>query len=245
MIRQINFPAIATINRARIRISAVGIAAVFFLTSVNHALAAGVETSFTYSGLYKSIKTASANEYSQIALNFYLFKNDKGQNNRVCPIEGGYISDGDKNIELTVNDRGQLLLPLDQSLKRDRAAITIITAEKDLCHLSMRIEVASFELANTSLVSVNAWARQISALYSELAGWPGRYFMPQLTGLNFKLAVSGQQSVYYVDAGQRQLIAETDSDSIYLSLATIEQLAQTGHLEFMNPLVAVTPQLGE
>jgi Protein of unknown function (DUF2987) len=223
-------------------IKSFSLATICVLTSLSGGAAAGVETSFTYSGLYKSLKTASANDYSQIALNFYLFENGKS-NDQVCPIEGGYISDGDKKIDLTMNERGQMLLPLDKSLKQDRAAITISTAEKNMCHLSMRIEVASFELVNTSLISVNGWIDQISELFAELAGWPGRYFMPELTGLNFKLANTGHQSVYFVDAEHRQLLKTTESDNIYLSRSVIEKLSQTGNLEFSDTLLAVTPQL--
>ena len=82
MTRQFSTASFATIS----------LAVVLFSSAVN-AETGGVETSFTYSGLYKSIKTAAANDYSQIALNFYLLENRKEKNSlpkkdRVCPIEG-------------------------------------------------------------------------------------------------------------------------------------------------------------
>lgn len=214
------------------------------VTSVANVSAANVETSFTYSGLYKSIKTASANEYSQISLNFYLL--EKGlEKERACPIEDGYISDGENRSELTINERGQMLLPLDKSMKRDRAAITIMTARKDMCHLNMRVEVASFELENTSIASVNAWIGQMNGLFAELAGWPGRYFMPELTGLNFKLTTNKVQSVHYVNGGERELIATADADNLFVSLEQLARLPKQGRLVFSAQLLSVTPQLSK
>jgi hypothetical protein len=224
---------------------AFGLVSLSFLVFFHGAAAAqGYETSFTYNGLYKSIKTASANEFSQVALNFYLLKKQPQlKDPEICPVESGFISDGELKIDLMVSERGQMLLPIDKSLKQDHAAITIITPEPNMCLLKMQIEVASFELANASLRSIKGWTSQITALYAKLAGWPGRYFMPNLVGLNFKLSETGPGVAYFIDADQRQIISKSNIGTIYLSLQELERLSATGRLEFSSELIAVTPQL--
>jgi len=210
------------------------------------ALAQIYETSFTYNGLYKSIKTASANEFSQVSLNFYLLKKDvKAGESKVCPVESGYISDGEHTMDLIVTDRGQMLLPLDKSLKQDHAAITIITPQQDMCQLKMQIEVASFELPNASVRSLNGWTTQITALYEKLAGWPGRYFMPNLVGLTFTFSDVESSSAYLVTPQGRQLLASAKADKLYFSLDDLSELPADGQLQFSSELTAVTPRLAQ
>jgi len=217
--------------------------AVLFNGSV---IAQSFETSFTYNGLYKSIKTASANEFSQVALNFYLFKKQpQEQAITVCPVESGYISDGEHTMDLIVTGRGQMLLPLDKKLKQDHAAITIITPQENMCQLKMQIEVASFELANSSVQSVNGWASQITALYQKLAGWPGRYLMPDLIGLNFQLRKLGPATVYVVAQGERELVASSQNSQLYLSLNDLAKLPSKGQFEFSSELISATPRLSQ
>ena len=208
--------------------------------SITPSVSAGVETSFTYNGLYKSIKTASAAQYSQLSLNFYLLKK---ASNQVCPIESSFLSDGENKLDLLVKANGQMLLPLDKNLKKDHAAITIPPPEKDMCNLRMKIEVASFELENTTVSSVTSWQSQMQALFADLAGWPGRYFMPDVIGLNFNFAASGQHEVYLMDQGQRTLLKRTQSQLIFISTTELERLNQDANLVFSTPLLSVTQQL--
>lgn len=208
--------------------------------SLTQAALAGVATSFTYSGLYKSIKTASAAQYSQLSLNFYLLQKS---NNEVCPIESSFLSDGENKLDLMVKTNGQMLLPLDKKLKKDHAAITIFTPKKDMCDLRMKIEVASFELEHTTASSLNSWHGQMEALFADLAGWPGRYFMPDVIGLNFHFKTKGPHQVSIVKEGVSTIVKQTDSKLLFLSTDEIEGLNKNADLVFSAPLVSVTPQL--
>ena len=207
----------------------------------SNLFAADQPTSFTYHGLYKTLKTASSSQYSQIKLNFYLLTN---QDQKICPISQGFISDGDNSIDLSITKTGKMLLPLDHKLKQDRAAITIFTPEKDMCHLSMRVEVAQFELTNITARSINGWISQMNALYAELAGWPGRYFMPEVIGLNFKF--EQDQAALYANSSneQHQLIGDSTSNKVFLPLAAIAQLTKQQSFTYSIELISVTPQLG-
>lgn len=163
------------------RLVSQSVFAALLLSSTN-ALAS--DTSFTYSGIYKSLKTAGQTEFSQLSLNFYLKEIGRDE---ICPTSRVYLSDGENSHDLSVTSDGKLLLPLDKKLKKDHAAITLVTDNDVKCHLAMELAVADFELEDVSNTNMLSWLSQFDAMFAKLAGWPGKYFMPGVVGLKFEL----------------------------------------------------------
>jgi len=198
------------------------------------------ETSLTYAGIYKSLKTAQQSGFSQLSLNFYLRKTE---NNTICPTTRVYLGDGTNEYTLSVTKSGQLLLPLDKKLKQDHAAITLVTPQVTKCHLAMEIAVAEFELDNTSKKNIMSWVDQLNGMYAKLAGWPGKYFMPELVGLKFMLAASDSNKNFWLDDNSKQQLT-LDSDGNYtLTIEQLETFEYSGHFEFGANLIKVTPIL--
>jgi len=195
------------------------------------------ETSFTYSGIYKSLKTAQQSEFSQLSLNFYLRQTGS---DKICPTQRVYLADGDNKYTLSVTSSGQLLLPLDKKLKQDHAAITLVTEQPIACHLAMEIAVAEFELGQLSKKNVHSWLTQFNGMYEKLAGWPGKYFMPEITGLMFTLK-DGQ--AYYVSGDKKQPLALDDNKNYPLTVNQLNKMPTAGHFDFGASLVKVTPIL--
>ncbi|NRA61677.1 MAG: DUF2987 domain-containing protein [Psychrobium sp.] len=208
------------------------------LAATSHANV--VETSFTYAGIYSSLKASQQTQFSQISLNFYLMQ--KGRN-AICDTSEVYLSDGEKKVDLIVSNSGQLMLPLYKSFKRDHAAITLLTPSDQACYLSMKIEVADFEFANTNVSNLLSWAEQMSALYSELAGWPGRYFMPAIIG--FDLEFKKDVSATYLGNLQVQQPIESQANLVYLSLRKLSEVYKEGTMQFNQEIVSVRPRLAK
>ncbi|MCG7531572.1 DUF2987 domain-containing protein [Psychrobium sp. MM17-31] len=196
------------------------------------------ETAFTYAGLYKSLKTSKKSEFSQLKLNFVLKQTGK---DAVCPTDAVYLGDGEKQYQVLTDKHGALLLPLDKSLKQDHAAIRFKTKSEITCHLSMKISVAEFELEDVTAKNVKSWLGQFKDLYSTLAGWPGRYFMPEVAALSlsFDKAVSLK-----ITQGENVLVNEQGND-VSLTTNVIETLAEDAKIYFNGKLISVTPVLAK
>jgi len=210
--------------------------ALAFAPIVSHAF---TQTSFTYSGLYKSLKTSKESTFSQLSLNFLLLEN---KNNSICPVDNVTIADGEQTLKVLMASDGALYLPLDKGLKKDHAAISFKTPKYVGCHLSMEISVAEFELESLTKENMLSWLDQFDALYSRLAGWPGRYFMPSVTGLNFKI-IGKNVSAQIESENNVVKTLPLDQSALYLSRAAIEQLADNSQLRVIGKLDKVLPRL--
>jgi len=210
--------------------------ALVFAPMVSHAF---TQTSFTYSGLYKSLKTSKESTFSQLSLNFLLLEN---KNNSICPVDNVTIADGEQTLKVLMASDGALYLPLDKGLKKDHAAISFKTPKDVGCHLSMEISVAEFELESLTKENMLSWLDQFDALYSRLAGWPGRYFMPSVTGLNLK--VVGNNPSVQIELDNKVLKnLEISQSTLYLSRESIEQFADNSQLRVVGQLEKVLPRL--
>jgi len=195
------------------------------------------ETSFTYTGLYKSLETSKKSDFSQLSLHFLLL--DNKTNNR-CPTQNIMLSDGEVDHQVMVNETGALLLPLDKKLKKDHAAISFETDESVNCHLSMQIAVADFELDKFSKTNMISWLTQFENIYSTLAGWPGRYFMPSVDGI----ALYVNENKVDVLVGKtivKELIVE--HGRLLLTQETLAALPENSELSFESTVSKVLPTL--
>lgn len=198
-----------------------------------------VETSFTYTGLYKSLKTSKESDFSQLKLNFLLLENTT---KKLCPTDKVMLGDGENHYQVMMNKAGALLLPLDKGLKKDHAAISFHTKAGIGCHLSMQISVAEFELTNVDKINMQSWFGQFENLYSTLAGWPGRYFMPSVTGLNFYVS-EPMTRIDVVVNGKVVKSYDITQSPWYLKKSELDELPEGAKLTFSSKINNVLPQL--
>ncbi|MGB1298207.1 MAG: DUF2987 domain-containing protein [Psychrobium sp.] len=196
------------------------------------------ETAFTYAGLYKSLKTSKESEFSQLKLNFVLKQTGKDV---LCPTDAVYLGDGEKQYQVLTDKDGALLLPLDKSLKQDHAAIRFKTEPEITCHLSMKTSVAAFELEDVTARNLKSWLAQFKDLYSTLAGWPGRYFMPEVAAMS--LSFDKTVNLKITQAGN-VLVDEQGSD-ISLASEVIESIPSDAVISLNGKLIGVTPVLAK
>lgn len=224
-------------------ISIIGIGFFFLLISANvvanstDTVSNIKKTSFTYAGLYKSLETSKKSEFSQLSLHFLLLDN---KTNKRCQTQQIMLSDGETEHQVMVNDTGALLLPLDKKLKKDHAAISFETNNAVSCHLSMQISVADFELDTFSKVNMMSWLNQFEDIYSTLAGWPGRYFMPSVDGI----ALHVNEHEVDVLVGKtiiKQLMIE--QGRLLLTRKILEALPENSELSFKRAVNKVLPTL--
>lgn len=216
-------------------IGAIALASSFSALATN-------ETSFTYGGIYKSLKTAQQAEFSALSLNFYL--KETGTTN-ICPTTRVYLSDGEKTIDLSVTKAGKLLLPLDKKLKKDHAAITLVTEQVVTCHLDMEIAVADFELEQITPQKLKQWNTQFNAMFAKLAGWPGKYFMPDISALRFVLASKQHDDSRYKDGNEQIKLAPRGASEFLMEASQIDALSDLAIFSFGGAVVKVTPVLAK
>ncbi|WP_417614426.1 DUF2987 domain-containing protein [Oceanisphaera sp.] len=172
-----------------------------------------------YSGFYKYMAKVKKSRIEHAELGFYLSRAD-GQG--LCTIESGVIRVDDTiRGEVTVLPHGQFVLPEDKELDLDKAVLALEMMGSHDCDISVQIQsnLAGGEVALSELHQVED---DMYRLLQKMAGWPGRYFVPELKGIKLTPAKPEQRI-----NGERQLTL------------TQEQLAEEGSLTL--PAVRITP----
>ncbi|GAA3530008.1 DUF2987 domain-containing protein [Zobellella aerophila] len=178
-----------------------------------------------YSGFFKHMKTVQKAKVEQAELGFYLSQADGGG---LCTIlAGGVRVDGEQRGEVTLLPHGQFILPYDKQLDLDKAVVALELAEQEQCDISIQIQ-AQLEGGRLELVQLRQVRDEMQTLLAKMAGWPGRYFVPEIRGLHLAPATEG--GALTVDG--------VKTESGRLSLGD-EQLAGEGSL--VLPAVRITP----
>ncbi|GGB37650.1 hypothetical protein GCM10011502_08610 [Oceanisphaera marina] len=172
-----------------------------------------------YSGFYKYMAKVRKAQVEHAELGFYLSRTD-GQG--LCSIDSGVVRVDDTiRGEVTVLSHGQFVLPEDKELDLDKAVVALEMAENHECDISIQIQ-SNLEGGQVSMDELRQVENDMYRLLQKMAGWPGRYFAPELQGIKLNPAITGQN----ID-GKTQLM---------LSQA---QLAEQGSLSL--PAVRITP----
>ncbi|WP_116473186.1 DUF2987 domain-containing protein [Zobellella maritima] len=180
-----------------------------------------------YSGFFKHMKTVQKAKVQQAELGFYLSQADGGG---LCTIiSGGVRVDGEPRGEVTLLPHGQFVLPYDKQLDLDKAVVVLELAEREQCDISIKIQ-AQLEGGRTALAQLRQVRDEMQTLLAKMAGWPGRYFIPDIQGLHLYPAM-GEDSL-------RLEGMEADPGTGKVSLRDA-QLAGEGSL--MLPMVRITP----
>lgn len=190
---------------------------VLLVLSVSQVQAATLELG--YSGFYKYMAKVRKAKLEYAELGFYLSRTN-GQG--LCAINSGVVRVDDTiRGEITVLPHGQFVLPEDKELDLDKAVVALELAENHDCDISIQIQ-SNLEGGEISMGELRQVENDMYRLLQKMAGWPGRYFVPELQGIKLNSATTGQN----ID-GKAQLM---------LSQA---QLAEEGRL--MLPAVRITP----
>lgn len=181
-----------------------------------------------YSGFFKHMKTVDKAKVEQAELGFYLTQADGGG---LCTITSGEVRvDGALRGEVTVLPHGQFLLPYDKQLDLDKAVVALELAEQEQCDISIQIQ-AQLEGGQVALAQLRQIRDEMQTLLAKMAGWPGRYFVPDIQGVHLSPRMG---EILQLDG----VGAEPDTGRISL---TDEQLAGEDRLSL--PAVRVTPWL--
>ncbi|WP_375054867.1 DUF2987 domain-containing protein [Zobellella sp. DQSA1] len=165
--------------------------------------------SLGYSGFYKHMETVAKARVEQATLGFYLSRQD-GQG--LCHIESGTVQvAGAIRGEVEPLPHGQFLLPFDKQLDLDKAVVILEVEQPQRCDISIRIQ-AELPAGDTSLAELRQVRDEMHLLLQKMAGWPGKYFVPELKGLHLAPAEPGQSlnGEARLDLSDQQLAAERD-----------------------------------
>lgn len=182
-------------------------------------LAQTTELDLDYSNLYKYMKKVKKAELDYADLGFYLARSD-GEG--LCHIKSGFIElDEQHQGDVTILPHGQFVLPYDNELSLDKAIVKLTLTEPQLCDMSVQIQ-ANLDGGDISLTTLGAVEADLYQLLQKMAGWPGKYFTPELQGIKLHNAAPTQ-----LINGQSQV-----------KLSTAE-LAEKGKMTL--PAVRITP----
>ncbi|NLJ93501.1 MAG: DUF2987 domain-containing protein [Aeromonadales bacterium] len=159
----------------------ISIPALLLATLTSFTLSAQTtELDLDYSNFYKYMKKVKKAELEYADLGFYLARSD-GQG--LCNIESGYIElDEQHKGEVSVLAHGQFVLPYDNDLSLDKALVKLTLSEPQLCDMSVQIQ-ANLDGGDISLTTLRAVEAELYQLLQKMAGWPGKYFTPELQGI--------------------------------------------------------------
>ena len=211
------------------------------------SLAGGVASAqpleFNYDGLYKSLDTVASGDFSELRLAFYLYEQAPGESGKrkPCRITSGLITDGINEAPLVSAANGELLLPHNDKLKQDKAKVRLELANGQQCALSMQVELADTEMDSFQLKDLHRWHGQMSRLFDTLAGWPGRYFMPDVVGVTLEFA-KGTDGEVRLEGDKRYAL---DKGLVHLTVAELDDLPDDTRVLLPGALVRLAPRLEE
>lgn len=172
-----------------------------------------------YSAFYKYLVKVEKAKVEHAQLGFYLTRAD-GQG--LCTIESGEVRvDEAVKDQVTILPHGQFTLPEDKELDLDKAKVVLAVRDEIQCDISIQIQ-ANLDSGEIAMNTLRQVEDDMFRLLQKMAGWPGKYFVPELQGLKLNPAVPATQV-----QGKAQL---------KLSQA---ELAQEGSLSL--PAVRITP----
>ena len=152
--------------------------------------AQAVPLNLGYSGFYKYMAKVEKAKVEHAELGFYLSRAD-GQG--LCHIESGIVRvDDTLKSEVKVLPHGQFVLPYDKQLDLDKALVELEVTDTEQCDISIQIQ-ANLAGGDVSMAQLRQVEDEMYRLLQKMAGWPGRYFVPELQGIKLHPAVPGQR----------------------------------------------------
>ena len=106
----------------------------------------------------------------------------------------------------------------------------------------MQIKVADFELDTLTGANLSSWYNQFEALYSTLAGWPGRYFMPEVTAL---VLTFDRDIEITVGKDKQRKVLTSENKKLVIGREDIALMTDAPQLAFHGELLSVLPQLSK
>ncbi|OIN04311.1 DUF2987 domain-containing protein [Oceanisphaera psychrotolerans] len=143
-----------------------------------------------YSAFYKHMAKVEKAKVEQAELGFYLSRTD-GEG--VCTIESGTVRVDDMpRGQVVVLPHGQFVLPYDKQLDLDKAVVELEVDHPEQCDIAVQIQ-ANLAAGETSMAQLRLVQHEMHTLLQKMAGWPGKYFVPELKGVQLRPAEPGQQ----------------------------------------------------
>ncbi len=143
----------------------------------------------TYEGFYDRMAVVDKGQYRYAEVNFYLVDYEHGA---PCPVESGKIVTEQQEFPLLVSDEGQLLLPFDKQIEKDKGVIVANPRDNKSCQLRLQIESKRdfpVRIATQTLYSVHDEFRR---LLGDLSGFFVRnllsFLLPEQKGLWLEFA---------------------------------------------------------
>ncbi|MDV2856929.1 MULTISPECIES: DUF2987 domain-containing protein [Oceanimonas] len=186
------------------------------------ALSAQADTlTLGYSGFYKHLDTVADAGTEQATLGFYLSRHDgKG----LCTINSGIVEmEGQQKAVVEVLPHGEFVLPYDKQLDTDKAVVKLDVTSPVQCDISIQIQ-SVLPAGMTDAAQLRYVRDEMTTLLKEMAGWPGRYFVPDVKGIQLQ-----------------PLVKEQSIEG--LSRLTLDNAALAGRGQWQLPNTLVTPWL--
>ncbi|RLV58480.1 DUF2987 domain-containing protein [Parashewanella curva] len=182
------------------------------------------DVSLDYKGFYDRLKRVNKEDYSLITMAFYV------PNSKNCKIISGKITTERKSYPLIYNKDQQLLLPYDEKLRSDRALIQLNLAG-DTTRCGIQVQIASkTKQKHYEATSLQQMFAEMDALYTDLQGFPMKYFSKGISGISFNF-----QSVTQIKVNG---VPKQVEDKFVLTESELKKLK---HLEFSNNPVRISP----
>lgn len=151
---------------------------------LSHPLYA-TEFAVSYDGFYDRMKVVNKGDYLVAKVGFYLV--DATTPTQPCVIDSGKIVTEQYEQPLSFTDKGQLLLPFETQLDKDKAVIVVQHSDAQQCQLQMQIEaVEDYSQTLTKKQLFNTY-QELENLMDDLSGFlmskVFSFLMPKMTGI--------------------------------------------------------------
>jgi hypothetical protein len=130
------------------------------------------------------MKTMYKLDYQHVTTDFYLVEQDSGEQ---CLIDQAEIVVDQKREPIDFETQGKLMPFYSDEHRKDAAMIEVKTVDDVACALQVTLIAKESELTKLSFERLISISTELEGVLRKNAGMIGKYFLPNYTGLRFKL----------------------------------------------------------
>ncbi|MEJ6476101.1 DUF2987 domain-containing protein [Pseudoalteromonas piscicida] len=140
-----------------------------FLVALWSTFASANTVTFAYDSFYDRLKVVNKGEFEFARVGFYLVDTLSMQ---PCKVSSGNIVTEEASFALSYTEEGQLLLPFDKTLDKDKAKVVIDTLGQNTnCQLKMQIEAELFNTEAVTKADIYKMQVEFETLLADLSGF--------------------------------------------------------------------------
>lgn len=191
------------------------------------------EYMFTYSKLFSQMKANSKEGHDDVKVGFFFVNADSKQ---LCNIEKAWMEKEEHYEELTISPHKELIVPLDNNLRKANPLVFVHTPMDQRCDFSMVVMTKEPLNGKVTYEEVKKLLPQMQTILEDLGGMFASWFTPDVEGVTLEFASKLTNEIQLSDG--RTIAIENGKAQVALA-----DIGEGGYMILPENTVRVLPYL--